>query len=199
VDDWSSVGMTSVQTATPTPKPIWPIIIGLLSISTGLMDLACGVIGSLLKGAFQIMPSDMSSLGLAMSIELPNLDPLKSILAVPGWICTALLLFGGGLLIVRKPAGRLLHLIYSALGLLLALVASVSTLYVVMTFHPAVAANRLSPEMVTTLKLFRTVGYAQAAITAVMAGGYPVFLLLWFRRRHVREEVARWNLRRETT
>lgn len=185
------------QPTTAAARPAWPTWIGVLSISSALLDLSCAVCSKLFSNLFSDMLKnsattlDLSSLSGATAIQLPTLQPLAAYLAPPGWICSALLLLGGCLLIARKPTGRLLHLIYSALGLLIAIISASSTLYVVATFNPPSA--RQFPEAMQTVQMFRLCGYVFAALVALFAGGYPAFLLLYFRRKHVREEVARWQ------
>jgi hypothetical protein len=148
--------------------PGWPKVIGIFSIIIGGIMSACGACGLANSLMHRAPPPDMT----------PPPEPPPALIALQGvgFLLALILLFGGILLVMRKPAGRTLHLVYAVLSLPLGLVG----LFVQMGFiglmqkwlHENPKLEKMSGFIMATVYL------GVAIAVALMA--YQVFLLIWF-------------------
>ncbi len=99
----------------------------------------------------------------------------------------ALLLVAGILLIRRRPVACNLHVIFAVFNLAQTL-AAVGV--VAFLFRTIVESYSLSP---SAQKLM----LPMLPCAFILIAAYPVFLLVWFFRRRIREEVNSWKLPRE--
>ena len=148
-------------------EPVWPKAIGILSIV-----LAClGLVATPLNMA-NPMQREMLS-------KLPSwFSAYATFSMLAGAVITVLLLAAGILLFKRRRAGRTLHVAYGLIAVLLGLVGLVALL--------SVDVSGLPDMMQIPFRIGAIGGWA-------IGMAYPVFLLVWFFRGKIRDEVARWS------
>ena len=174
------------------PRSKWPAVVGIIAIvigAGGFLYNACGAVGAFAVGmVFQRMPST----GLP-----PEVFQIK-----PGWVgvmlvmsllCGVLLIPGIALLQRRRWSVRWLR-IWSVVAIVLAVVGSViearfqqenMTRMMTATSMPAGAGPGPA--------FFKITVIGGAVFNAVLRCVFPVFLLIWFARRKIRDEVATWQ------
>jgi uncharacterized membrane protein YccC len=80
---------------------------------------------------------------------------------------------------MRRGIGRSLHLVYGAAGILIAIGNVV-----------VIAMTLLGAEMVGPMRI----GFIAGIVVGVPLGMiYPIFLIIWFLRSKIRQEVAAWG------
>ncbi len=150
----------------PVRGSLWPKVIGIISIilaSLGLVFTPLNLANPAQKEILERLPSWFSTYSTFSTLA--------------GAVIMVLLLAAGILLFNRRPAGRTLHVAYALVTVVLGLIGLMVVLFGDMSGLPD--AMRI---------LFRVgaiVGWAFGMI-------YPVFLLVWFFRRKIRDQVAGW-------
>lgn len=158
--------------------PAWPKVVGIISIvwaSLLLVCNMCGVLGGLFQGAFvNMMPPEQQE---QMKQQLAaSQSPASLAVYAIGLLLSVLLLTAGIMTVRRKAAGRMLHLLWAAGGVLLTVV-SIMVQWGVMQ-----------------QQLQQTQSSAKGVNPAAMQGGmyiglvvgvciglaYPIFCLVWF-------------------
>ena len=85
----------------------------------------------------------------------------------------------------RRPSGRVLHLVYAALT---CIQIAVGLVVLIMAIPEVQASGSSDPAARAGL-----VGGLIGDILGTIFGAvYPVFILIWFSRRKIRDEVAKW-------
>ncbi|MCE5326755.1 MAG: hypothetical protein LLG01_10090 [Planctomycetaceae bacterium] len=161
----------TVGVRVPSTQPVWPMVIGIISIVWG----AVGVMGSI-AAAFtgqisQNGGSDEQDLFEYMPAWWGNWVFVASIVSVA--MC-AMLVVGGILLVKRRRHSRGIHLLYAYLDILTTVAGTVVQL---------VLADYSS--MTALLRLGHIAGMAAGAASLT----YPVFLLVWFCRRKIKKDL----------
>lgn len=150
----------------------WPVVIGVISIVLSSLGLVCGGCGA---GVLAMLPSMMKSQG-----PLPPTMSLNGPMAVHmglGVLNAIVLLVGGILLIRRNPTGRLLHLVYAVTGLPLVAFGIWVQMNQMAAMDQWVLENADSPFAQGHSAAGGMIGMV---VGAVLGGGWPVFLLIWF-------------------
>jgi len=162
-----------VPTAPPAGGPVWPEVIGVLSIVIGgerLVSAAGGMIGSLV--------------GQVLKGTMPNLPRLGSfawqLAVVHGTrnLACMLLVAAGVLLLRRRRVTVPLHWMAAA-GTLIAQV-------LLLGFYVRLFPFRTAPEPSWTRML-------PASVSGTVQLGYPVFAVVWFLRGSVRRQMRSWR------
>lgn len=159
----------------PAVPPAWPKVIGIISIvlgSLGLLCNACSLGGSALSGSLvQMMPPEAQA-DMQRQLQAQS-SPLTMGLAAVGVLVSVLLIAAGATTLQRKPLGKVLHLAYGALGLLIA-IGSIGA--------GIVAANQLAASEPDAAKAAATRmgGIIGAGVGGCVGGLYPLFCLVWF-------------------
>lgn len=153
----------------------WPKAIGVISIVFASLGLVCVP----LSGAMTAFAPHGQA-----RIENPY----------PGWYTatglamsvaqSALLLAAGVSLIKRRPRGRTLHVVYAGVGVGHVLASFLLILLVFPTPDVPGPAGAFFP--------------ATAACSTLAGAAYPIFLLIWFMRPAIRNEVESWRSRAAT-
>ncbi len=163
----------------PTP-PVWPKVIGIISIvfaSLGLVCGGCGLIVTPFMG--QLMGSAAEGHELP-PIYQPNIGNMAY--AALGLLSALLLLIAGALTISRKPVGRMLHLVYAIVGIPL----TIGGLYIQWKLQRETAAWAAQADPANPFaQQFNSpqAGFGNMigmAFGAVFGLSYPLFLLVWF-------------------
>lgn len=186
----------------PTQPSSWPTVLGVLLIvlaSLGLMSNVCGGIAAVFMPALMsqmgstgqddaVIKAQMDMASKYMAFNLAN----ASILIVLGVI---LLIGGIGLLRRRRSAAGKVKLwaigrmIWSLPAAYMTYLITADTLKVMQ--QAAADNNQPMPAGVTVL--FDALGPISAVVNLFMWCAVPVFVLIWFMRRRIKNEVAAWN------
>jgi len=155
----------------------WPLVIGIISIAWAVIKASCIGIGQLSQVIFRAnprMPHDFPAWLTAYSIGVSMVT-----LGI-----AAVLLVGGVLLLKRRPAARPLHIAFACMEIpLLCLGAVMSVVLMGQMNLPTGPGTEVAKAMMPVF----------VVCSIVIWIAYPVFLLIWFLRRKVRQEVASWR------
>ncbi len=163
------------QYAPPEKKPAWPIAIGIISIVLGSLMLICVPIS---MGINAYNPE-----AAATQEQFPEWSQTYSIISSLISMGLAVLLLVGGILLIRRRAvARPLHLLYAVVTVLMAVVGTVVFFSVIL---PSVDTADLPRGTAIGMKFGAVVG-------TFLNVAYPVFLLIWFLRGTIRDQVRSW-------
>ncbi|MBW2277563.1 MAG: hypothetical protein JRF63_08735 [Deltaproteobacteria bacterium] len=168
----------SVRVAAATANQRWPKIFGIIScIMAGQ-----GIVFSPLLVLFNyVNPASDGFLDLLP--DWYHTFTVGSTLASMAF--SVALLFGGLMLIKKRPLGGTLHLAYSGLELFLVLLGTV--LYFV-------AASEIDPYGLSGAEEAGVVGGSIGGVFgAIIGAAYPIFLFIWFGREKIRNDIADWG------
>jgi hypothetical protein len=158
----------------PPPIPsVWPKVIGFISIALASHDLIRGPNYFLIRGFIR------------HAHELMKISPewwstYTTVSSVVGIIMVLILLGAGITTLMRRGIGRSLHLVYGAAGILITIGNVV-----------VIAMMLLGAEMVGPMRVGFFIGWIVVGVPLGMI--YPVFLIIWFLRSKIRQEVAAWG------
>ncbi|MDY7009556.1 MAG: hypothetical protein SVV80_02240 [Planctomycetota bacterium] len=151
--------------------PVWHKVIGIISIVFGSLGIVCTPIS---LGANAANPTHKEAMKM-----FPDWWQSYTVFSSFLGIAFAILLLVAGIsLLRRRPAGRPLHLIYAGVTIIMAVVGIVAMVSMINT-------DSIPVEM-------RTVIITSAVFGILFGSAYPVFLLIWFLRPGIRNEVASW-------
>ena len=179
------------------PPESWPTVIGVLSIIFGVLGTlsnACGAIGIFAAGALSGLAPEGSAeemeMQMAMSVPYPGLQGVQ---IVAEFGLSLLLLVGGIMLLMRKPAAPKTLVAFAWLDLLANTYGAVLSFFVIKSQMQTMQDN---PDMAGAPAglqgIMSAVGPVFAVIGWLLVAIWPVFLILWFRRYKIRESVASW-------
>jgi hypothetical protein len=181
-----------VPLAPVVPRSKWPAVVGIIAIvigAGGFLYNACGAVGAFVVAImFQRMPPT------GMPPQVMQIKPgLEGVMLVMSLLCGVLLIPGIALLQRRRWSAAWLR-IWSVAAIVLAVAGSVieariqgenMTLMMTATSMPAGAGPNTAVLQATVI--------GTAVFNAVLRCAFPVFLLIWFARRKIRDEVAGWK------
>jgi len=156
------------------PRPTWPTIIGVLSIVLGVPSL----LGLVLSFCTFLNSGGGPLLGLA---QLSGLVLAVNVGIGFWWFGSAFLLFLGGIrLIQRHSSGRTLHLFYAWIAV--SLIGAYASIWLV---------------SILTCAPDGRIALAEAAWQGIRSWLllilYPAFLILWFMRPPIKQQVLEWE------
>jgi len=161
----------------PERKPKWPIVIGVLSIVFGSLGLLCTPINML---QMQVGETAQTSRMIFPEWYL-RVTLVESLF---GLVLAGVLLTAGILAVRRKPACRGFHLAYAVLTLVQLVIGGI--LYYRMVGE--VDLSGLKQPVQSAARMGLRIGGAAMILGAI----YPVFLLIWFSRTKIRDQVRQW-------
>ena len=195
----------------PDKRSVWPTVIGIITIIFGSLGAAynglCSPAGMIMAGAFKPMFEDMaqSAPGAGMEMQVAQIEamsrylPASLVVYLTSTILSVLLLIGGiGVLRRRGWSGRTLN-IWAILRILQAIPAVIVTYLMNDAMFEAMEEAAASGGGATAqmpsgiFSVMATVGLAAVIIQLLIYWALPVFVLIWFSRRVIREEVAEWR------
>jgi hypothetical protein len=161
------------------PEPAkWPKTVGTISVIWAGLSLLCGLCG---VGWMIAMPKMMAGAEQQMGGPMPDImkpSMAQLGLGVIGFVPTILLLIAGILTVMRRPAGRPLHLAYAVLALVIGIAAAAigvrQQLAILQWAQQQPASDKWAQNSRSPIGLVISV----AVIAFTMA--WPVFCLLWF-------------------
>ena len=157
-----------VLPAQESPPPIWPTVLGVLSIVSG----ASIIVG----GSWSVEIAAMTRMFDAQF----GTTPLWTVCLLffqrfLGMSCAVLAIVGGSLLAKRRPAGRVLLLIYAVAALVFLLFHPVDRFLTSAVAYPYPGMSRL--------------GLYRGLVDMAMGLPYPIVLLVWLCRKRIRRQV----------
>lgn len=173
----------------PPKRPVWPTVVGVMAIAWGVLGVlagAGGVIGFLMFSRFQIMPGSPPELTQVMA----DFAPRMMMLAAGMGLLAALGLLGGVGIVRRMHWSVTITRGWAVLKLSAALVEGFMT-YSMQTKQLAVMQSGAgAPPMAGAI--FTAMPVVAAAVGFAFAAALPVFMLVWFGRSRIRNEVQTW-------
>jgi len=194
-------------------RTVWPKVIGIISTCLGGMGVACGVAASvgmvLAMTMFPVFsrmrpPPRQPATGPATRpATQPAIQPAIMPALVPpdfpDWslyagaaiqlvtLCgTVLLLIAGIHLIRRRPSARTLHVAYA--------VCAAAAATAMLAMQLALANSMRWPGVFSPMAgIWRAQMIGMGIVNLVLQLAYPVFLLVWFSRSKIRQEVRGWG------
>lgn len=161
--------------------PQWPKVVGGISIGWAVINLCCtgwGLVNALTGARGGSNPGELPE-DLANSINAANMSPTSIANFAISGLVILLLPTAGILTILRKPAGRMLHLVYAVLGLVQAGLTAYGFSVVSRIMKDWIAQNP-SHEFAKAGDMVGTVMAVMLVVMVVIQGAYPLFTLIWF-------------------
>ena len=174
--------------ASEAPKASWPTVIGIIAIvfgAGGLLSMASSLATKRLSHA-RMVHADAATREMVQSMET-KMAPWTNPAMLIALVLAGLLLYAGIVLLRRKPSSALLMRIWAFLKIGFTLINAVVGYLVMEQVMAALAKNRPTPIP------FAMVGLIGVVFAILCGCALPVFLLIWFSRRPVQEEMARWS------
>lgn len=177
----------------PRGRPAWPAVIGVLCIVFGGLGALYAVIGVVQSFMFRFMWASIPP------EELPGAQEAMrgpATLGAVAWglelLLAGLHIYGGILLLQRIPRARGAVLLFAWLDIGLNLLGGLVQYQLTSAMMGSMpdAAQAPPPGF---LSAFRAMAVAGGVLSAVITSIWPVFLLIWFSRRAVRDTVREWR------
>ena len=154
------------------PKPpVWHKVIGIISIVLASLGIVCTPIS---MGMNAMNPAQKEAMKMFPD-WWRNYQVFSSFLGVAFAI---LLLVAGISLCRRRPAARTLHLIYAGVALVMCIIGTLAAVSLMNTDSTPMG-----------MRAGMMIGFVFGFL---FGSAYPVFLLIWFLRARIRDEVASW-------
>jgi hypothetical protein len=178
------------------PETSWPKVIGIISIVLASLGLACygcqsvsTIFQPMMVGAMpeEMRPPAPSTMQMAYSIATYCISFLLSLL----------LLFAGIATLKRKPSGRSLHVLWSVLKVVVSLISFGFAVMLAEEIADQVNAQMQQQSQQTgqppMFEMTPGMMIIASAVTTAIMLIWPVFLLIWFNRGKVKDEVSTWG------
>lgn len=180
------------------PRTRWPVVIGVIGIVLASLGLACGCAGyfgpALSQWGMDMQAQSGQPVDPYTAANLQaqqNLFLYTAILTTAGLIVAALQMVGSITLVRRRPSARMLMMGYAITAIFM---ACVSIGYQFMM--NAETERILAEQGAQAPQAFAQIGLIIGLAFGILFGfGWPIFLLVWFSRQKVRDEVAEWGER----
>ena len=154
----------------------WPKVVGIISIVFASLGLVCGACGIIQNGsAFMSGGANMQTPSGSMQLPPPSLISL--VLQGFGWFWSIVLLVAGITTLRRRPIGRILHLVYAAVSVVLTVV---STAVAWSDLQRTLQALQQDPKIAQMGGMIQAIAMGALCIGVLMGLGYPGFCLIWF-------------------
>lgn len=160
----------------PPDPPAWPKVIGIISIVFASLGLVCGGCGGAMLFAMPaLLKLSEEQFGPAPDVFKP---PVAQLAMVPvGFILAIVLLVAGIMLIRRKPAARVMHLVYAVVNILL---TSAGVVVGLMQLDKLAAWKAANEGEQWAAQINMPQQYFTLAFATAIGIAYPLFLLIWF-------------------
>ncbi len=175
---------------TKQTQSVWPMVLAIISLVFGIMSLlgACINIGSVTFGnaLWEVIPDDDAT---ALDAALAESSAFVISSSIVWLLLSIALLVGAGGLMRRKHWGVKTCVVWAVLKIV----------YELAVIYPAIEmqsqqlqlmAEEGPPEMAKFMQVFMVVGILLGLAIGV---ALPIFLLIWFRRPRIKEEIAGWK------
>ena len=171
----------------PPRRSAWPTVIGYVSIGVAALFLLFALVGFVMQAA---------SIGGAQARQFQeNLpDWMRTWQIAAGFytvVVYGVLILAGLVLLKRRPAARTLHFLYVVLAVIMTIANTWFTAQM-MEYLPAAGGPEMPPGFEKAMKFGMLVGLV---FSFVMGLAYPAFLVIWFCRGKIADEVRTWAAR----
>lgn len=187
-----------VGNAAPSPSA-WPTVLGVIAIVFGVLGTLGGAWGALVP----LFPRFLGPRAVTSSPAFESLHameswyPLTVALALLALALALLLLAGGVGLLRQRRWGVATCRAWAGLKIVLVAITTAVTFAMQQrVVLPAVQAQATATGPAPSGAIFTATLYAGAGFSLMWGWALPVFVLIWFGRRRVREEVAAWKSER---
>lgn len=152
-----------------SPRPAWPKVIGIISITLSSLAIFCGVAGSAMEAM------GMSG-GPPGSPPPPPMPMIMYVYAGLNVILNVILLTAGVMTTLRKPAGRPVHLLHAGLKIPLTIWG------IIISLNMQAARQEWTEQVMGAEAAAMTamIGLIMMAVFSIVSFGWPIFLLVWF-------------------
>ncbi len=160
----------------PVEPPKWPKVVGIMSIVWGILLLGCSACGT----GFAILGRSMIPAEKSDQFPPAFISPAIMGLTLVGVIFYGVLIAGGALTIARKPAGRVLHLVYAIATLVLfplGIYFGLQNQAVLDEWMRQNPTSDFAKQQASVGGVGKIIGYVMQAVFGL---GYPLFTLVWF-------------------
>ncbi|MCG3125113.1 MAG: hypothetical protein GIKADHBN_03641 [Phycisphaerales bacterium] len=159
----------------PAEQPSWPKVVGIISICVGALFMCCGGFGLASPLLMNMMPPEQRS-----QFPPSMMSGLQTALIAAGMLSDVLLIVAGALTISRKPAGRVLHLAFAVIAILITIGATFAGFQQQAVIDQWVRENP-SSQFAQQQKMAGGMGqWFGLGIGLVLGLAYPIFLFIWF-------------------
>jgi hypothetical protein len=174
----------------------WPTVIGTIGIVLASLGLFCGCMGYFGPALAQWGVDMQTQQGqtpdpyAVASVQAQrNLFMFAAIVTTAGMIVAVLQMVGSISLVRRRPSARSLMMVYAILAIVMACVGA--GFQIMLNGE----TERLAAEQGAQAPAgFGAIGLIIGLSFGIVLGlGWPVFLLIWFSRRKIRDEVEQWG------
>lgn len=175
-------------------EPVWPTVIGIISIIFGVGGVLVSIYGALMFLIFDSVMG-MGAQPEEMTHAVEKYVVWSSVSSALGIPIAALLLTGGILLLKKRPIAPTLLVWWSILRIFNGLMqAAIAALMQSAQFEAIGSSGAGAP--------MAGMGQIIAIVTLILSAGWasalPVFMLIWFSREKVRAVVASWRIAQTT-
>lgn len=161
--------------------PVWPKVIGIISISWGTLGLCCAGLGAFGFWMMGVAASQAASDPKAAMPDVYANVPVAMWAQIGIGVLMALfLLVSGILLVMRSYPARMMHLVYGVLGVLTAAWGVFLQLQMQEQVDAWCAANPDTMFAQNNASAGAITKYLGVGIGLVFGMGYPIFCLIWF-------------------
>lgn len=161
----------------PTKRPRWPTATGVISVVLAGLGLVCTPIGLAMKN----LTSKLAPGTPTVNIEdyLPDWYGTYQTVAILVGIALSVVLLIAGISALRKrAAARTLHLAWAGISIVVSVIHNV----ILLAF---IDLSSAPPEMRFAM--------VPGIIIGIPVGlAYPVFLLIWFNRAKIKQQISAW-------
>lgn len=177
MSQFSDIPPTFGEPDFPAEPPVWPKVIGIISIVLASLSLVCGGCGIFQNIAAVAQGGSAIQAPSGGTMQLPPPPMAAIVLMVVGWFWAILLVVAGVQTLRRIAGGRTLHLVYAAVSVLMCIANTLVTWSYVQSTVQALSAD---PQMAQMQGFITGVMWGSVCFGLVLGLGYPIFLLIWF-------------------
>lgn len=179
-----------------SPQTSWPTVVGIIMIVLGALGSCInlwGVVAPVVMQALLSTTQDQDPSTQAAAKAMAEHRVILTISGVMNLVLAAMLLTAGILLVKRSAGAARLSVIYAWLRIAGAVLAGFATYQMQQTqvnhmMNTSAMPPNMSPQMFMNIMLVVTVVF-----TVLWGWALPIFLLIWFNRRKIKDEVAGWE------
>jgi hypothetical protein len=172
----------------PVEPPSWPKVVGIISIVMASLSLVCGACGIIQNGMSLASGGKDLPMANGNTMHLPAPSALSVVAQGAGWLWAILLLVAGIMTLKRVANGRMLHIVYAAVSIVLGIAGTALAMGDVARMTEALNQD---PQMAQMAGIMKPAMYGGMCIGVALALGYPVFLLVWFGAMGKRPEAGK--------
>ena len=170
--------MADTNTIVPTEPAGWPKAVGIISIVWAGLNLACGLCGiGYMLMAGKMMAGAEAQFGPVPDVVKPS--QAQIILSIVGMIGPVILLIAGITTLRRRPTGRVLHLVYAVIAIVLGGAGA----FVAMKQQFAIvqwAKDHPADKWVTQGHVGSPISLVISAAIMLIMFVWPLFCMIWF-------------------